>query len=241
MSPAHSSKSLPKKQQSEVTNACTGTPTTSTEQPDHSMIRSHVELPLLSMRGCRPSERLRGEEIAVSDSTKSKSRWSALESCARTLQAASTKRSTPPSVARHLRLRWRTLALSASRADEYAGHGANEPGNRIRVADASSRVELPNRQHSKSSITRGHQERLGSLVEGWSGIATISVLGEGRVSEIEDVDVKMDGQGASREVSQRRTGSTGWIGSERFTRGHLQAEPGCLLPFPFGGHSWLNS
>ena len=67
-----------------------------------------------------------------------------------------------------------------------------------------------------------------------------SVLSASGASEVEDVDVDVDGERARRKAAEGGQGGAFRIGGERLAGGHVQAEPVSLLALPPRGHLWLD-
>ena len=105
-------------------------------------------------------------------------------------------------------------------------------GERIGVAGAASRVEFADRQRSHPWIARGQHERLFDVAESRPGVAAVGILRQRGIGEVQDVDVDVERERASREVIKRGRGDTSWIGGQCLAGGHVQAKPGGLLALP---------
>ena len=123
---------------------------------------------------------------------------------------------------------------------EYAGDAAAKRGRASGSPAHRVGLSFSDRQDAHPGISRRHLERLHGLVEGGPRIAAVGILRQRRIGEVENVNVKVNGQRARREMTKCGPGGTGWIGDECLAGGHVQAEPVSLLPLPVGAHARID-
>ena len=108
------------------------------------------------------------------------------------------------------------------------------PGSPALRVGLSSPID---RARKRSSHFKCHR----NLVQRWSGVATVGILGEWRINEIQDIDIDMYRQRTAWQVTERFDARAGWIEGKVIAGRDVQPKPPCLLSLPIGSRPVLDS